>query len=330
MKSALGQYFKVKDLGEVKFLLGIGVTRNRKTGIIELSQQAYVNQLLKRFNLQDAKPVTTPLSSGVRLTQDDSPITNKEKSDMANVPYASLVGALMYAAIGTRPDIAFAVGALSRFLSNPGRRHWNEAKHVLTYLKSMSDYAIRYSSSISPPGEAIGYSRGVAMKPTESPIEGFSDSDWAGCVDTRRSTSGFVWIMNGGAICWRSRLQSIVALSSTEAEYVGATPAVQEILWLRDLLCELKMTDSSPSLLNMDNVGAVALTRSAGDSNRTKHIDIHHHFIHSHVEDKRIRIQYTPTDEMIADILTKNLGRMKHDYFVTKLGMVSRLSGSVR
>ena len=136
--------------------------------------------------------------------------------------------------------------------------------------------------------------------------------------------------MNGGAICWRSRLQSIVALSSTEAEYVGATPAVQEILWLRDLLCELKMTDSSPSLLNMDNVGAVALTRGAGDSNRTKHIDIRHHFIRSHVEDKRIRIQYTPTDEMIADILTKNLGRTKHDYFVTKLGMVSRLSGSVR
>ena len=330
MKRALGRHFKVKDLGEVKFLLGIGVTRNRKSGTIELLQQAYIDQLLKRFGLQDAKPVSTPLSSGVRLTQDDCPIMDEEKSDMANVPYASLVGALMYAAIGTRPDIAFSVGALSRFLSNPGRHHWKEAKRMLTYLKGTSHYAIQYSSSMSSPGKATGYSRGVAMKPVESPLEGFSDSDWAGCVDTQRSTSGFVWMMNGGTICWRSRLQSIVALSSTEAEYVRATPAVQEILWLRDLLCELGINDRSPSLLNMDNRGAVALTRRAGDSNRTKHIDIRHHFIRSHVEHKCIKVQYTPTDEMIADILTKNLGRMKHDYFVQKLGMVSCLSGSVR
>lgn len=183
---------------------------------------------------------------------------------------------------------------------------------------------------MSPPGRVTGYSCSVAIKLVESPIEGFSDSDWAGCVDTCQSTSGFVWIMNGGAICWRSRLQSIVALSSTEAEYVGVTPAVQEILWLRDLLCELGVTNCSLSLLNMDNWGAVALTHRAGDSNQTKHIDIWHHFIHSHVKHKCIKIQYTPTDEMIADILTKNLGCMKHNYFVKKLGMVSHLSGSVR
>jgi len=136
--------------------------------------------------------------------------------------------------------------------------------------------------------------------------------------------------MGGGAICWRSKLQTIVVLSSTEAEYVGATPAVQEVVWLRDLLCELGITDTSPSILNMDNRGAVSLTRGAGDSNRTKHIDIRYHFIRSHVESKCIKVQYLPTDEMIADILTKNLGHTKHNYFVGKLGMVSRLSGSVR
>ena len=111
---------------------------------------------------------------------------------------------------------------------------------------------------------------------------------------------------------------------------MGATPAVQEVVWLRDLLCELGITDTSLSILNMDNRGAVSLTRGAGDSNRTKHIDIRYHFIRSHVESKRIKVQYLPTDEMIADILTKNLSRTKHDYFVGKLGMVSRLSGSVR
>jgi hypothetical protein len=134
--------------------------------------------------------------------------------------------------------------------------------------------------------------------------------------------------MNGGAVCWRSKLQSIIALSSTEAEYVGATPAVQEIIWLRDLLCELGITNTSPSPLNIDNQGAVSLTHRAGDSNQMKHIDIHYHFICSHVKCRHIKVQYLPTDEMIADILTKNLSHVKHDYFITKLGMVSFLSGS--
>jgi len=142
MNHNLAKYFKVKDLGKVKFLLGIEVTWDRKLGSIDPSQQAYINQLLKRFNLQDVKPATTPLSSGVCLTQDDCPTTDEEKKDMANVPYTSLIRALMYAAIGTRPDIAFAVGALSRFLSNPSRQHWKEAKRVLSYLKGTSDYAI--------------------------------------------------------------------------------------------------------------------------------------------------------------------------------------------
>ena len=142
MKCSLAKHFKVKDLGKVKFPLRIEVFRNRKTSLIELSQQAYVDQLLKQFNMQGANPATTPLSSGVCLTQDNCPITEEEEKDMANVPYASLVRALMYAAIGTQPDIAFAVGALSRFLSNPGRHHWNEVKHILSYLKGTSDYAI--------------------------------------------------------------------------------------------------------------------------------------------------------------------------------------------
>ena len=123
MKQALGQHFKVKDLGEVKYLLGIKVTCDRKSGCIELLQRTYINQLLKHFSLQDAKPATTPLLSGTCLTQDNSLTTDEEKLDMANVLYTHLVGALMYTAIGSQPNITFAVGALSHFLSNPGRHH---------------------------------------------------------------------------------------------------------------------------------------------------------------------------------------------------------------
>src|SRR5258706_12463943 len=120
MKLALSKYFKVKDLGEVKFLLGIEVIHDRESGSIKLSQQAYINQLLNQFNLLGAKPASTPLSSGIHLTQDDCPTNEEETRDMVNVPYASLIGALMYTAIRMRPDIAFTVGALSQFLSNPG------------------------------------------------------------------------------------------------------------------------------------------------------------------------------------------------------------------
>jgi Reverse transcriptase (RNA-dependent DNA polymerase) len=184
MKLNLAQHFKVKDLGKVKFLLGIKVNHDRDIGFIELSQQAYIDQLLKWFNLQDVKPASTPLSSGICLTQDDCPTTEEEKRDMADVPYASLIRALMYAAISTQPDIAFAVGALSRFLSNPGRCHWNKAKRVLSYLRGTSDYAIRYSSGESPAGRVIGYSHSIGIRLTEGSIEGFCDLDWAGCVDT--------------------------------------------------------------------------------------------------------------------------------------------------
>jgi len=163
MKLNLTKYFKVKDLGEVKFLLGIKVVCDRKSGSLDLSQQAYIDQLLKQFNLQDVKPANTPLLSGICLTQDDCLTTEEEKRDMANVPYVSLIRALMYTAISTRPNIAFAVGALSRFLSNPGRQHWNEAKHILSYLNGTSDYAIRYSSEKSLTGEVIGYSCGVGI-----------------------------------------------------------------------------------------------------------------------------------------------------------------------
>ena len=159
---------------------------------------------------------------------------------MTNILYASLIGALMYAAIGTRPNIAFTIGALSHFLSNPGRCHWNEVKCTLCYLKGTANHAIHYSSNTSPVGRIVSYLCSVGMKPTKL-IEGFCDSDWAGCVDMRRSTSGFIWMMGGGVICWRSKLQSIVALSSMEAKYVGSTLAVQEIIWLRDLLHKLNI-----------------------------------------------------------------------------------------
>ena len=239
MKLNLTKYFKVKDLGEVKFLLGIEVTCDRKSGSLDLLQWVYVDQLLKQFSLQGVKPASTPLSSGIHLMQDDCPTTKEEKRDMTNVPYVSLIRALMCAAIGTQPNITFTVGALSRFLSNPSRWHWNEAKHVLSYLKGTPEYVIHYSSEKSPTGEVIRYSHSVGMWLTNGLIKGFCNSDWARCKDTRQSTSGFIWIMGGGTICWRSKLQTIIVFLSMEAFFLFFLKSGFIVLTVRHVTLQL-------------------------------------------------------------------------------------------
>ena len=138
-----------------------------------------------------------------------------------------------------------------RFLGNPGTQHWNEAKCMLSCLKGTSHHAIQYSSNMSLIRRVAGYSCSVGMRLTEGHVKGFCDSNWAGCVDTHQSTSGFVWMMNGGAICWRSKLQTTVALLLTEVEYVRATPAIQEVIWLRDLLHKLNVANASPLCYRM-------------------------------------------------------------------------------
>lgn len=313
-KKLLGRRFKIKDLGEAKLLLGVEIIRDREQRTIELSQRRYILELGERFGQTNAKPASTPLSSSVILTTKDSPVTAAERADMANVPYQALIGALMYAMLCTRPDIAFAVGALSKFSSNPGRIHWREAIHTLRYLLTTADHTLMFDGNHSDP---------ILTPQYNQLVHGYTDSDWAGDIDKRKSTGGYVFLMAGAAVSWSSKRQPTVALSSTEAEYMSTTRSAQEAIWLSKLLDELGQLPKEPKpiLVRGDNQGAITLAKNPGDHPRTKHIAIKYHFTREVIEAGTMALSYCPTDEMTADVLTKGLGCIKHELFTHKLGI---------
>lgn len=314
-KKLLGSRFKIKDLGDIKQLLGISISYDRNARTIFLSQTRYIEESLERYGFSNSRTTRTPLSSGIKLSKADCPSTDAEEALMKDFPYQSLIGTLMYAMLGTRPDIAYAVGALSKYSSTPGRAHWNQAVHVLCYLAGTKEYGLTYD--------------GNSPIDLSSLILGYTDSDWAGDVDTRRSTGGYVFLMCGAAISWSSKLQTAPALSSTEAEYMACTRAAQEAIWLRQLLEQLGFKQTSPTKLWGDNQGAIALAKNPQEHPRTKHIALRYHFIRFAVSDGHIILDYIPTTQMTADGLTKGLTGDKHLSFLRMLGMKPRPSGSV-
>jgi len=223
--------------------------------------------------------------------------------------YASIVGGLMFAACVTRPDIMCAVGQLSQFLNNPSSKHMSAAKRVLRYLKGTS-------------------SLGITYRPPPLHLQGYSDADWAGDMDTRRSTTGYIVMLNNGAIAWKSRRQPTVALSTMESEYMALTDATKELKWVRMLLAELghsnnKSADEIPTVVFSDNQSAIALGKNPVSHARAKHIDLRHHFIREAIQDQIIWVQYIPTAEMTADSLTKALGHEKHEKCTACMGMTA-------
>ncbi|CAJ2639359.1 unnamed protein product [Trifolium pratense] len=199
LKLQLSKEFDMKDLGPAKKILGMQITRDKQRGVLQLSQAEYINRVLHRFNMGSAKPVSTPLASHFRLSKNQSPQTEEEKESMANIPYASAIGSLMYAMICTRPDIGHAVGVVSRFMSNPGKAHWEAVKWILRYLRGTIEKCLYFVKG-------------------ELKVQGYVDADFAGDVDHRRSTTGYIFTVGTGAVSWISRIQKIVALSTTEAE----------------------------------------------------------------------------------------------------------------
>ena len=185
-KRMLSENFDMKDLGEASFVLGIEIHRDRSRHILGLSQRAYIDRILKRFNMQDCKPGIVPVCKGDKLNLSQCPQTEMEKCQMQNVPYASALGSIMYAQVCTRPDVAFATGLLGRYQSNPGHAHWIAAKKVLRYLKRTRDYIMTY------------------RRVQNLQLIGYSDSDFAGCQDDKKSTTGYIFMLAGGAVSWKS------------------------------------------------------------------------------------------------------------------------------
>lgn len=290
LKSDLKQRFKMKDEGELKWCLGMRISYHKDR--ITIDQEQYIKNMLARFGMDECKAAPTPASLGVRLSKKDSPRTNQEALEMKSIPYRSGVGSLLYASIRTRPDIASAVRAVAKFNDNPGKKHWTAVKRIFRYLKGTISHGISFSRG----------GRGLL---------GYCDSDWANDPNDRRSVSGYVFLLAGGPISWKSKAQSSVALSSCEAEYMAAASAAQEAVHLRRLLSSIGQPMQGATTMMEDNQGCIDLARNPVHHSRSKHIDLRAHFIREKVAEGVIELKYVPTAEQLADILTKALGPTK-------------------
>lgn len=300
VKVELQQLYEMSDLGECSTFLNIRVTRDRDRRQIKLDQEAFATVVLQRFGLDECKAASTPMDAGLSLVASNEKATSEQKLE-----YQKMVGSLMFLMCMTRPDIAFVVSALSRHLDNPGQADFVAVKRVLRYLQGTKTSGIQYGAF-------------------SSTLLGYSDSDWAGSKEDRKSTSGQVFLFGGGPISWSSKRQSVVATSTTEAEYIAAAHAAKEAVWLQMLLRELGEggSDIDQVKIRMDNTGAIALTKNPEFHQRTKHMDVRWHYIREQVEKKKIQIEYTPTLEMVADGFTKPLKATKFQTFVEQVGLI--------
>lgn len=301
LRNVLCNKFKMKYLGEVNTILGMRVTRERKNRIIHIDQSKYINGMLVYFGMGDCHPISTPLDSNQKISAEMCPIDEDEKLEMGKIPYREAIGSLLYLAQITRPDINYAVNLLSRYSTNPGKGHWQAVKRIFRYLKGTSLLGITYGKVIHD-------------------VVGFCDADWAGDLDKRKSTTGYIFIMNGGAISWSTKKQPTVALSTTEAEYMSVVAATQEAIWLK-CLREFFLNKSDAVLLHCDNQGAIHLSKNNAFSSRTKHIHIKLEFVKEKIETGVIELMYVPTNEMLADLLTKGLTKEKLNFLMKQFGM---------
>ncbi|KAE8704670.1 hypothetical protein F3Y22_tig00110447pilonHSYRG00005 [Hibiscus syriacus] len=268
----------------------------------DIIQAEYINKVLSRFNMQDAKPVSTPLGVHFRLSKEQSPKTEEERAHMVKVSYASTIGSLMYAMVCTRPNIAQAVGAVSRYMNNPGKVHWEVVKWILRYLRGTTNKALCFKG-----GDMI--------------LTGYVDADLAGNVDIRRSTTGYVYTLRGTAVSWVSQLQKIVALSTTEAEYVAITEASKEMVWLQSFLEELGKKQEN-NVLYCESQSAIHLAKNPSFHSRTKHIQLRYHFIRSLLEDEILKLEKISGAQNPADMLTKTVTTDKLKLCSTSVGML--------
>ncbi|MCQ7056692.1 hypothetical protein M9Y08_18120, partial [Clostridioides difficile] len=286
----LSKQFDMKDLGEAGHILGIKIIRDRKKRMLTLSQASYIDSILARFSMQNSKKGLLPFRHGVHLSKEASPKTPEETEAMKAVPYASAVGSLMYAMLCTRPDICFAVGMVSRYQSNPGKAHWEAVKHILKYLRRTRDYVLVY--------------RANELEPL-----GYTDSDFQSDRDQSKSTSGFVFTLGGGAIVWRSVKQKCVADSTMEAEYVAASEAAKEAVWLKNFLMDLDVIPSLPKSITLfcDNSGAVANSKEPRAHKASKHIERKYHLIRDIVRRGEVVVAKIASEDNLADPFTKSL-----------------------
>ncbi|XP_071679420.1 uncharacterized mitochondrial protein AtMg00810-like [Lolium perenne] len=278
----LNDNFAIKDLGDLHYFLGIEVKRTRN-GLL-LTQQKYATDLLEKLGMRVCKAAPTPLSVSDPLSlMDGDPLGSDDSTN-----YRSVVGGLQYLTL-TRPDIAFSVNKVCQFLHAPTTVHWTAVKRILRYVKDTVDIGITFQPSSS------------------TLLSGFSDADWAGCLDDRRSTGVFAIFVGPNLVSWSARKQATVSRSSTEAEYKALANATAEMIWIEALLRELGVQLKEKPCLWCDNLGATYLSANPVFHARTKHIEIDFHFVRERVANKKLRVKFVSSKDQVADGFTKAL-----------------------
>ena len=292
------QHFNITE-GELNQFLGTEIEQ-KSDGSIVMHQGLYCKRILEKFNKTEANPVQIPADPQHSL-DDKQQNTNL----ISKVPYREAVGSLLYLSQITRPDITFSVNLVSRYIEDPKEQHWTAVKRIFKYLKGTINFGLIFSS------------RQKLM------LKGYSDADYAGDLDTRRSTSGSVFTLGSGSIAWSSRRQQCVSLSTTESEYIALSQAVQELTWLKLFLGELLDQPKMVPTMYGDNQSAIKLVKNPEFHRRTKHIDVRYHYIREKFNEGLFSLEYISSKEQIADIMTKPTPRTRFNELREMLGVIN-------
>ena len=296
LKQEIDLKFPCKDKGPISIYLNMHINRNRTKRTINLTQPVKISNVLTDPQLSSeeieiiSRPNKVPALATIILNKEMEPKSEEEISKMSKKPYRSILGQLLYISITTRPDIATAVSCCGKFAQNPGEQHWNALLLILRYLQGTRFLTLTLGGIFD-----------------EFVLSTFCDSDWASDQDNRRSRSGYIILMNGSPIHWSSKLQKSVSLSSTEAEYICLSAGTTATIFIRTLLSEIGFTQKSATEIIQDNQSTIKIAESRKQQPGIKHIDIRHHFVRDKIQSKEIKLVGTGTNDMLADIFTKNL-----------------------
>ncbi|GJT33875.1 putative RNA-directed DNA polymerase [Tanacetum coccineum] len=312
VKAYLGKCFAMKDLGEATFILGIKIYRDRSRRLIGLCQSAYMDKILKRYRMDNSKRGYIPMQERLDLNKTQGASTPGEVKRMQNVPYASAVGSIMYAVRCTRPDVAFAQNITSRFQQNPGEPHWTAVKTILKYLRNTKDMFLVYGGNPE----------------AELRVDCYCDAGFETDRDDTKSQTGYVFILNGGAVDWKSSKQSITAMSATEAEYIAASEAGMEAVWIRKFISGLGIvpTINEPIKMFCDNSAALHFANEPGVQRGARHYHRKYHYVRECIKLGEIKFLKVHTDDNLADPFTKALSNKKLTQHARSMGL--RLASS--
>ena len=288
--------FDMTDLGEMNYFLGMEIKQVQNE--IFICQKKYLKEILKRFRMGECKSVNTPMNQKEKLQKEDG----AERADEG--VYRSLIECLMYLT-ATRPDILYLVSVPSRFLNYASKIHMMAAKRVLRYLKGTQDYGVKFNKS------------------QNFKLHGYSDSDWAGSFDDMKSTSGYCFTFGSGCFSWCSKKQEIVAQSTAEAEFVAATAAANQALWLRKIMVDLQLKEDDSTVIFVDNQAAIAISQNPVFHRRTKHFNVKFYYLREVQNSGEVKLVYCNTENQIADIFTKSLHVSRFEFLREKLGVCS-------